>query len=30
MRESYENGLIWSEAEFKEVLNNVLSDSERS
>lgn len=30
MRENYENGLIRSEAEFKEVLNNVLSDSERS
>lgn len=30
MREKYENGLIRNEYEFKEVLNNVLSGSERS
>ena len=30
MREKYESGLIWNEHEFKEVLNNVLSGSERS
>ena len=30
MREKYENGLIRNEHEFKEVLNNVLSGSERS
>lgn len=30
MREKYENGLIRNEHEFKEVLNNVLSSSERS
>ena len=30
MREKYENGLIRNEYEFKEVLNNVLSSSERS
>ena len=29
-REKYENGLIRNEHEFKEVLNNVLSGSERS
>lgn len=28
MREKYESGLIRNEHEFKEVLNNVLSDSE--
>ena len=30
MREKYESGLIRNEDEFKEVLNNVLSNSERS
>ena len=30
MREKYESGLIRNEQEFKEVLNNVLSGSERS
>lgn len=30
MREKYESGLIRTEHEFKEVLNNVLSCSERS
>ena len=30
MREKYECGLIRNEHEFKEVLNNVLSDSKRS
>lgn len=30
MREKYENGLIRNKYEFKEVLNNVLSGSERS
>lgn len=30
MREKYENGLIRNKHEFKEVLNNVLSNSERS
>ena len=30
LREKYENGLIRNEYEFKEVLNNVLFDSERS
>lgn len=30
MHEKYESGLIRNEHEFKEVLNNVLSDSERS
>ena len=30
MREKYESGLIRNEHEFKEVLNNVLSGSERS
>ena len=30
MREKYECGLIRNEHEFKEVLNNVLSGSERS
>lgn len=30
MREKYENGLIRNEYEFKEVLNDVLSDSKRS
>lgn len=30
MREKYERGLIRNEYEFKEVLNNVLSGSERS
>lgn len=30
MRERYECGLIRNEHEFKEVLNNVLFDSERS
>ena len=30
MREKYESGLIRNEHEFKEVLNNVLSSSERS
>ena len=30
MRDKYESGLIRNEYEFKEVLNNVLSDSERS
>ena len=30
MRDKYENGLVRNEHEFKEVLNNVLFDSERS
>ena len=30
MRKKYEHGLIRNEHEFKEVLNNVLSGSERS
>ena len=30
LREKYESGLIRNEHEFKEVLNNVLSGSERS
>ena len=30
MREKYESGSIRNEHEFKEVLNNVLSGSERS
>ncbi len=30
MRDKYENGLIHNESDFKEVLNNVLPDSERS
>ena len=30
MRERYECGLIWNKHEFKEMLNNVLSGSERS
>ena len=30
MREKYESGLIRNEHEFKEMLNNVLSSSERS
>ena len=30
MCDKYENGLIRNEHEFKEVLNNVLSDSKRS